>query len=156
MARLKKAKLSQAIPTEELVQEQKPIGIIPVSQEEKVAIVSKGQAELEKIQDEYQVNEIPERITKRLNLVMEAPTLEEAELRVKKTLSAMQMHALAMWAVGKAFGPTTPENIERKIKKTETLIKFLYNKALDDQVKQQQAKLDNLRNLLTQYRRKNG
>jgi hypothetical protein len=91
-------------------------------------------------------------IKSRIEAIGDASTTEEAERLGSRVVNAMFAQCLAAWAEGRAAGPETPESLEVKAKKAESLAKMLLNKDDDAGAERQKKRAQELREKAKQGR----
>lgn len=98
----------------------------------------------------YGVDEIPERVVLKLDKVIVEKDDEKARGFAHHAWKCMEMHCLAAWARGKAPGPPTRENLERRAKRAESLVSMLESKDQPIAAEKQRRRAAELRSHLTQ------
>ena len=96
-------------------------------------IQKQAQKEVQALQEEYGLEEVPENVATCLASVTARGQKEPfaaAEAAVRK----MEIACLAAWARGKVAGPDSPESLERRAKQAESLAKMFEKK--DDRANQ--------------------
>jgi hypothetical protein len=60
-----------------------------------------------------------------------------AHTKARKALDSAQISALSQWSTGKATGPATPENLEKRAAKAESMGKWLKDQGKHEQAEKQ-------------------
>jgi hypothetical protein len=122
------------------------IPITAISLDEKKKIASNIKAEGIKTCNYYGLNEWPEEaMSKRINNILDAPDLETAIEASRRAVDRLQIHLLSLWGKGLIFGPTTPEALENRAKKAESLAKYLESIGNVDAAEKQRDRAERIR-----------
>jgi hypothetical protein len=97
----------------------------------------------------YGVDEIPERVILKLDKVLGEKDDTKAREFAHRAWKSMEMFCLAAWARGRAPGPPTRENIERRARNAESLAKMLEAKDQPIAAAKQRQRAVGLRSQLT-------
>lgn len=97
----------------------------------------------------------PDHVTLKMQAVLGASDVAEAEHRTRRAKSTMQTSILAAWAKGKIPGPASELNLERQIKKAESLVAMLEAKGQLDAARGQSNRADSLRESLAILKKEN-
>ena len=91
--------------------------------------------------------DIEERIKEKARKVLEAATLSEAQELSKKAIDCLHTACLVLAYYSKRIpGPRTPEALEKKAKKAESLAKFQESRGNDEAAAKQRARAEKLKN----------
>lgn len=96
--------------------------------------------------------EQPPNVTKRLQAVLDAPSMPMAREALQKAKQTMQVMILGAWARGRIQGPTTEQSVERRIKRAESLASMLERKGQAEAAQRQWERAAKLREQLDEVR----
>ena len=97
------------------------------------------------MQTYYGLEELDGRIWNKVDDILRAATSWDAHNLAKKAKDSALIHCLSMWSKGRARGPATPENFEKKAKQAESLAEFHDKKGNGETAKKQIQRAEALR-----------